>query len=533
MASLLLVLIVGLIELWSNSKKSMQPVIAEATTSIEVPSEKRKEPAPPPLAEEKLPEIVEKSEPVIEKPNDVDLTKIAKIAKKCVFTIEVRNENDQKIGTGTGFAIADDGMIVTNYHVIEKGSNFTVITDQGAKFEVVKVLASEKKPDVAIIKIKANNIPYLKLAETSNVDVGTKIAVYGSPSVFVGTFSDGIISAIRKEFDENLANNGNLIQTTASVSAGSSGSPLLDSEGCVLGVMTLASIGDVNNINFAVPVEVISDLKNKSANPSLFSNDFENKKNDSKKFMEHDRKIITDPIYSEFYRRISLNNWVEALMSAQDLAKKYPESPRAHNCVGYCANQLGLDDQAQKSFLNSVKINPENPVVWNDLGTIFTRTNQNDLAISAFEQAISLKPDYIDAWKNFLFLNISLRNWDKAEKSLRTLYSLNKILGERICQDLAKFDFPDQKFTMLVKSIAVKKPEIQRTTTPTQLRVAVAQGDTLTLRNGPGVIYQPVGTIPNGAQVFVTGNSVMNSNTEWIPIQHLSRKGWVVRKYLR
>ena len=195
--------------------------------------------------------------------------------------------------------------------------------------------------------------------------------------------------------------------------------------------------------------------------------------------------------------------------------------------------QLGLDDQAKQSSLRSIELNPNQPQVWYELGNILVRTDQKDLAVSAYEKAISLKPDYTVAWNSFLFLNLSMRNWDKAEKSLRTLYSLDKIQAERICKDFSKFDFPDQKFSMLVRSLAVKKPEIPRSTSPTQLRVAVAEGDTLTLRIGPGVIYQAVGTIPNGALVFVTGNSVMNGNTEWIPIQHLSRKGWVVRKYLR
>jgi len=534
MTSLLLVMIAGLVALWINSNKSMQPFIVEAKATIADSPEKKKVPAAPPLVEEKLPEIVEKSEPVTEKPNDIDLTKIAKIAKECVFTIEVRNENDQKIASGTGFSITDDGMIVTNYHVIEKGSNFSVITDQGARFEVTKVLAKNKKSDIAILKIKANDIPYLKLATTSNVDVGTKVAVYGSPNIYTGSLSDGIISAIRKNFDENMPNYGNLIQTTTSVSSGSSGSPLLDSEGKVLGVITAASIGAVNDVNFAVPVNVITAMKEDIAKPSFFSEtDSVEKENNYKKFAGNDQMLSNDPIYGTYLRQVNAKNWVDTLKTAQVIVKKYPKSPGAHNCVGFSSIQLGLDDQAKQSFLSSIELNPNNPAIWNELGNILGRGDQKDLAVSAYEKAIALKPDYTLAWNNFLFLNLSMRNWDKAEKSLRTLYSLDKILGARICQDLAKFDFPDQKFTMLVKSIIVRRPEIPHSTSPTQLRVAVAQGDTLTLRNGPGVIYQPVGTIPNGAQVFVTGNSVMNSNTEWIPIQYNSHKGWVVRKYLR
>jgi tetratricopeptide (TPR) repeat protein len=275
-------------------------------------------------------------------------------------------------------------------------------------------------------------------------------------------------------------------------------------------------------------------MKEGIAKPSPFSeSDSPEDDNNYKKFAGNDQMLVNDPIYGTYLQQVNAKNWVDTLKTAQVIVKKYPKSPGAHNCVGFSSIQLGLDDQAKQSFLSSIELNPDNPAIWNELGNILGRGDQKDLAVSAYEKAIALKPDYTLAWNNFLFLNLSMRNWDKAEKSLRTLYGLDKKLGDRICQDLAKFDFPDQKFTMLVKSIAVKKPEIQPRTAPTQLRVSVAQGDTLTLRNGPGVIYQPVGTIPNGAQVLVTGNSVMNSNTEWIPIQFNSFKGWVVRKYLR
>lgn len=195
-----------------------------ATTTPELPPTAAPQPAP-----DSLPKI--------------DLEALAQRVAPAVFRLEVKDRAGNVTSTGTAFAISADGLAVTNFHVVEAGESFTARTTQGAEFTVTAVTATDPSADLALITLKAGNLSFLDLGESDAVKIGAPVAVFGAPHGLSGTLSEGILSARRTKADlteVEAANGGNLLQITAPISPGSSGSPVFDHDGKVIGVAAAA-----------------------------------------------------------------------------------------------------------------------------------------------------------------------------------------------------------------------------------------------------------------------------------------------------
>lgn len=170
-------------------------------------------------------------------------------------------EAGKEIGLGSGFVISSDGKIVTNYHVIRDAQKALVKLTNGSFFPVESVLATDPIEDLAIIKVAGKNLPTLKIADSGTVRVGERVIAIGNPLGLETTVTDGIVSAIRT--DER---NASWIQTTAPVSPGNSGGPLLRLDGTVVGVITW-NMKFAQNLNFAATSSEISLLLAKPSGP--------------------------------------------------------------------------------------------------------------------------------------------------------------------------------------------------------------------------------------------------------------------------
>ncbi len=181
-----------------------------------------------------------------------DIPAIAKAANGAIVTI-ITAANDKPIAQGTGFLVGADGVIVTNYHVIETGNVAVVKFPDDTAFPVDGVLASDKVRDLAIIKIHGKTFRTLALGDSDDIQVGEEVVAIGNPLLLESTVSNGIISGVRTSKEL-----GKFLQTTAPISPGSSGGPLFNMRGEVVGINTLYLEGG-ENLNFAIPV---NDAKN-------------------------------------------------------------------------------------------------------------------------------------------------------------------------------------------------------------------------------------------------------------------------------
>jgi len=154
-------------------------------------------------------------------------------------------------GNGSGFFVHRDGLIATNYHVIEDAVDVTVEDHAGRVIKVADIVDIDPAGDLALLKVEARPEVVLPLAGSSPPAVGSQVYAIGSPRGLKNTISPGLISGLRELDTLNMT----LLQTSTPISPGSSGGPLISEHGTVVGITTLGSISSsAQNLNFAVPV---------------------------------------------------------------------------------------------------------------------------------------------------------------------------------------------------------------------------------------------------------------------------------------
>jgi S1-C subfamily serine protease len=156
--------------------------------------------------------------------------------------------------SGSGFIIKNNGLIITNWHVIKNATKILVKFDHSKKVYEAQLIKSDELRDLALIKIKAADFVPVILNATSKVSVGDRVVTIGNPMGLENTVSDGLVSSIRK-----VQKDFYVYQISVPLSAGSSGGPLFNMQGEVIGVTTATLLGG-QALNFAVPSKYIANF---------------------------------------------------------------------------------------------------------------------------------------------------------------------------------------------------------------------------------------------------------------------------------
>ena len=163
-----------------------------------------------------------------------------------------------RMGVGTGVIFTADGYIITNYHVLEGGTECMVALDTGATYEAMYV-AGDEENDLAVLKIDGEDLPAAAFADSNDLVVGDTVYAIGNPLgvELRGTLTDGIVSAINRDVDVG-GRIMTLIQTNAALNSGNSGGPLINRYGQVVGINVVKMVGgyqqsNVEGLGFAIP----------------------------------------------------------------------------------------------------------------------------------------------------------------------------------------------------------------------------------------------------------------------------------------
>jgi len=172
-----------------------------------------------------------------------------------VVLVVMQDDHGQPIALGSGFVV-HDGQVVTNRHVIAGAvSGFVRFVDKTTKFQIAGTVAVDDAHDLAIVAVTDLKAPSLPLGDSNKVAVGDDVYAVGNPQGLEGTFLQGIVSAIRRVGGDAI------LQMTAPISPGSSGGPILNNNGEVIGIAAATFTGG-QNLNLAIPVSCLTAMMN-------------------------------------------------------------------------------------------------------------------------------------------------------------------------------------------------------------------------------------------------------------------------------
>ena len=172
------------------------------------------------------------------------------------------NHPQEKSGSGSGVIISSDGYIITNRHVINEAKEIEVVLNDKRTY-IGEIIGEDQSTDLALIKIKAKNLPSLKFANSDNINIGQWVLAVGNPFNLNSTVTAGIISAKSRKI--NILNDGGIeafIQTDAAINPGNSGGALVNTNGELIGINTAiqSNTGSYTGYGFAIPSNMVQKI---------------------------------------------------------------------------------------------------------------------------------------------------------------------------------------------------------------------------------------------------------------------------------
>ena len=231
---------------------------------------------------------------------------IAENAFPSVVMLVMQDSHGQPTSLGSGFFVKED-VVATNLHVIEGAtSSYAKIVGKKPKYDIAGFIAIDPHKDLVLLRLNKIKAPTLKLGDSNDVAVGDEVYAIGNPQGLEGTFSKGIVSSIRKVGEDSL------LQITAPISPGSSGGPVLNTLGEVVGV-SVATFKGGQNLNFAIPTRYLHPLMSKMKSPSSLAGDGENTERNAKSILRElggkstEGIVVTHMTVSNLYNSYSFS----------------------------------------------------------------------------------------------------------------------------------------------------------------------------------------------------------------------------------
>ena len=370
------------------------------------------------------------------------LPELVRRIKPSAVAIETYDARGEKLSRGSGFFVEAD-RIVTNRHVLEGAHRAEVHSSTGVVFPVKGVLAVDAEGDLALLKIDAPAPPIRALAlDKTSPQEGESVVVIGNPLGLEGSVTNGIVSAVR-----DIPTFGRIIQITAPISSGSSGSPVVNMQGQVIGIATLQITGG-QSVNFAIPSERISQLqiatitslsdlvastgRNKRAKAVQFFRDglsFLSKDDCEKALPYFEKAVESDSNYAEAWAQSGfcnekLGRHQEALDASKKAVSLRPSAESYFN-IGLASFYLKQYREAVDAYRQSIKLDPFNAADAHfALGLVYRDWSKPDEEIQAYKQAIRLRSDYTVAYERLGSRYLKSKKYSEAVEVFRQLSAL-------------------------------------------------------------------------------------------------------------
>lgn len=327
--------------------------------------------------------------------SQMSATQIARKALPSVVLIVCAQNNSDEVSQGSGFFI-EPGVVVTNYHVIEGMSSGIIQVALGSRkekrnFRIARIIGFDREADLALLSVPSAadvGIPSLSLAKQDyKIEVGETVFALGNPEGLVGTMTQGIVSAgVRSALKKAR------IQISAPISHGSSGGPVLNEAGQVIGV-AVGSYTEGQNLNFAVPASLVHTLYLNSDFPTEMLNLLDkNADNDSSRPRPWAWLVPAGSGFRHSYKdstsALTGDKGGEPVTSEEYFARglRYAKENRIKDAIS--------------DFTKSIKLKPHSSGSYVNRGLLYGRLGQIQLEIADYTKAISIYPKFAFAYLN-------------------------------------------------------------------------------------------------------------------------------------
>lgn len=349
---------------------------------------------------------------------DENLPTLVKRVKPAVVAIATYDSSGEALMTGSGFFLRP-GQVVTNLHVVRGAARAEIKTldGKGKVYPVTGALAVDEEGDLALLNVE---MP-LERARTSELaselpDEGETIFVIGNPLKLEGSVTDGIVSAVRE-----VPNSYRIIQITAPISHGNSGSPVFNLRGQVLGVVTV-KVTNGQNINLAIAAARVGELKAGAQRPLA---DLATKP----------KGDVAESAYRNGLESLWLGNYDSAVGYFENAVNKNPKRADAWVKVGYCKVKQGKNQEAIRAYLEALQLKPADPDIHNKLGDAYYYASRMREAIDEYIEAARLRPNYAEYFYNLAIAYFESGNLTAASTQAKTLQRLDAKLYERYLRE--------------------------------------------------------------------------------------------------
>ena len=305
---------------------------------------------------------------------------IAKKALDATVLLVMEDANGQPLGLGSGFFVRTN-QIATNFHVIEGAARGTAKrVGQKTEYTIEGFTAMDEKHDLAILQVSASGVQPLPLGDSDTVEIGETVYVAGNPKGYLeGTFSDGIISGIRGDSTDKR------LQMTAPISPGSSGGPVLNGVGEVIGVSVMTIEGG-QNLNFAIPSNYLTVLVARLV--------------PAKPLSKGKQSISAETYLRWGSRKYELGLYQSAIADYDKAIQLKPNNDLAYYGRGMAKDDLGQHFAAIADYDTAIRLKPDFAYAYQGRGIAKNNLGQHFAAIADYDTAIRLKPDYANAYYN-------------------------------------------------------------------------------------------------------------------------------------
>jgi tetratricopeptide (TPR) repeat protein len=340
-----------------------------------------------------------------------ELTKLVNDIRPAVVTVIVYDINQKVANIGSGFFIDQYGHLITNYHVLDGRYTARVKTADGSTYPIKLIVADSKETDLVKVQV---DIPSKKFKWVKTADrlpsIAEQILVVGSPMGLEQTVSEGIVSSIRE-----IPTVGEFFQMSAPISPGSSGSPVIDLQGNVVGVATFQMVRG-QNLNFAVSVKSVRKLKPVEAGISMSLWTFNNSLHQPR---------LAEKLCRQGYSFSINGEDQKALEFFKEAIEKDPKNTMAWHGLGYCHVGLNNPASAIAAYQNAIKSNPDDETLYFILGNYYVKLGHHKEAIHSYLQVIRMKPDFVEAYFKLGVAYSQLGRLDEGKDAFEKAIRLN------------------------------------------------------------------------------------------------------------